>query len=348
MAVAAAIGVGADDDLDIGLGGQDVTRNNRLIHNRLKMQHVGGLVGSSFPSSTSTAVLGDINRSIEKMSIHGGHVTTSLAKTVSSSNQHNQSMQRRDSNWTNSTEGYGSMRSSGIEQSSNGRRCSEVSGMSHTSNFSTTAVRNSPWTGGDVVGAMSTCSSRRSSLVGGGNNGASLVGAGGGGGISGHLSRLQQKAENVSTSSPVPPAHHNGVVGGRVSAMSECSLPPPPSYQHHQYQVQQQQQQEGSTRRASDPVRMLDRNFGVGGQMSRGRSYTNLSQGAQQQQQQRVPLHGQQVHGAVMGQQQHNMMPGMPQQQQQQQTLHGSGIHNGNQQVQRTTMECCHRESATQ
>ena len=329
MAVAAAIGVGTDDDISVGF-----PPNDRTHLNRLKMQHNSGgnIAVSSFPVST-TNNLGEINRSIEKMSIRGGAGNgggaggagmggpTSLASIGNSrvANAASGNL-RRDSNWTNSTEGYGSMRSSVAPEGAvgaggagasvlNSRRCSEVSAMSQGSNFSTTAVRNSPWVG--ESSAMSTCSSsRRSSLAGTG--------------ISGHLSRLHQKVETVCNS-PVPPNGQNG----RMSSMSGCSLPPPPSYgQHAQFQQQQQQHQQqqqqhqGQTRRASDPVRMLDRNFGVGGQMSKHRSgsYTNLSQS--QLQQQRVPVHGQQVHGMGGG----NMMSGMPQQ-------HGGGIHNGNPQV---------------
>ena len=327
MAVAAAIGVGTDDDLHVGL-----PANDRIHHNRLKMQQNPGAGGniavSSFPVST-TNNLGEINRSIEKMSIRGGGgsggnasgagmgVSTNLTAIGNNRMANAGGNLRRDSNWTNSTEGYGSMRSSVAHEivgggagtsMLNSRRCSEVSAMSQGSNFSTTAVRNSPWV--SETSAMSTCSSsRRSSLAGTG--------------ISGHLSRLHQKVETVCNS-PVPPHAQNG----RMSSMSGCSLPPPPSYgQHAQFQQQQQQEQQqqqlqGQTRRASDPVRLLDRNFGVGGQMSKHRSYTNLSQSQLQQQQQRVPLHGQHVHGMGGG----NMMSGMPQQ-------HGGGIHNGNPQV---------------
>ncbi len=49
---------------------------------------------------------------------------------------------------------------------------------------------------------------------------------------------------------------------------------------------------DGQGRRMSDPVRPLDRNYGVGGQLSRHRSYGNL-QGAGG----RMPLHQQRVRG---------------------------------------------------
>ncbi len=277
MAVAAAIGVGADDDLDDGFdGGMDGGRGHNARLGRLKAQQMS-FVGASYPANhgSNAAVMGDINRSIEKMSLHCGVAAASGAEAgttvINNRNVPQSNALRRDSNWTNSTEGYGSMRSSSNNNSAMlSRRCSELSAVSsHCSNFSTTAVRNAPWPNGggsgpDCSSAMSTCSSsRRSSLTG-------------------HLSRLQQKA--AAAASPVPP------------------IPPPPSYgQHHQYQQQQQQQmqqqqqqQQTTTRRASDPVRRMDGNFGVGGQMSRHRSFTDLSGG---QQQQRVPIHGQAVHG---------------------------------------------------
>lgn len=47
-------------------------------------------------------------------------------------------------------------------------------------------------------------------------------------------------------------------------------------------------------RRMSDPVRPLDRNFGVGGQMSRHRSFGNLQAGGGTT---RAPLHNQRVRG---------------------------------------------------
>ena len=67
---------------------------------------------------------------------------------------------------------------------------------------------------------------------------------------------------------------------GRASAMSE-SMPGV-------------QMEDGQGRRMSDPVRPLDRNFGVGGQLSRHRSFGNLQQGAVGQ---RQPLHQQRVRG---------------------------------------------------
>jgi hypothetical protein len=142
MAMAAAIGV-CHDDMDCGPA-RSVPDNlaNRLA-NKLKSDHR--------PRQTnSPAVLGDINRSIEKMSlgnsksgsgIRGGQTNLpgygnplpvcqggigggqTLGKTAAVP----VNAGRRDSNWTTSTEGYGSMRS---EQSMMSRRCSDVSAMS--------------------------------------------------------------------------------------------------------------------------------------------------------------------------------------------------------------------------
>ena len=97
MAVAAAIGVGTDDDLHVGL-----PANDRIHHNRLKMQQNPGAGGniavSSFPVST-TNNLGEINRSIEKMSLGDGSsgvkgLTDSKSRGVMMANM------RRDSSWT--------------------------------------------------------------------------------------------------------------------------------------------------------------------------------------------------------------------------------------------------------
>ena len=69
----------------------------------------------------------------------------------------------------------------------------------------------------------------------------------------------------------------SGCMDGRASAMSECG----PAME------------DGQGRRMSDPVRPLDRNFGVGGQLSRHRSFSNLQgPGAG-----RTPLHLQRVRG---------------------------------------------------
>jgi hypothetical protein len=150
MAVAAAIGV-CTDDMDCGPTHSVGDNMSNRLANKLKSDN-------RIRQTNSPAVLGDINRSIEKMSLGsskgGSHVSglrgggqTSLtgfnnrsmcqvggqtlpatpAVPVNNNNNNNGGGGRRDSNWTTSTEGYGSMRS---EQSMMSRRCSDVSAMS--------------------------------------------------------------------------------------------------------------------------------------------------------------------------------------------------------------------------
>lgn len=155
MAVAAAIGV-CSDDMDCGPTHSMPDNLSSRLANKLKADR----------QTNSPAVMGDINRSIEKMSIGGGKSSSSSSSmragqtslTSSGYGSSGRSMcqngmiggttlptptttpavnvvpnvgvnnvGRRDSNWTNSTEGYGSMRS---EQSMMSRRCSDVSAMS--------------------------------------------------------------------------------------------------------------------------------------------------------------------------------------------------------------------------
>ena len=73
----------------------------------------------------------------------------------------------------------------------------------------------------------------------------------------------------------------SGFMDGRNSAMSE---------------VGGVQVEDAQGRRMSDPVRPLDRNFGVGGQLSRHRSFGNLQGGGQRQ-----ALHQQRVRGQTGG-----------------------------------------------
>ena len=72
----------------------------------------------------------------------------------------------------------------------------------------------------------------------------------------------------------------SGFMDGRNSAVSEVGAA---------------QVEDGQGRRMSDPVRPLDRNFGVGGQLSRHRSFGNLQGG------QRQALHQQRVRGQTGG-----------------------------------------------
>ena len=158
MAVAAAIGVstGNADEMDgSNVSGPLPNAMNVRLQNKLK----SGLIPSFNPA------LGEINRSIEKMRIGapeanpsgnplvggtpcrgsapnlvGGQTTITnyeQRRSIPSSTQPllanpNGPNHRRDSNWTNSTEGYGSMRSEQSIMSS--RRCSEISAMSQVVN----------------------------------------------------------------------------------------------------------------------------------------------------------------------------------------------------------------------
>ena len=154
MAVAAAIGVGIDNDADMDGSGMSRQMPNGM-NIRLQQKMKSGL------NSNFNPALGEINKSIEKMRIGapetiptgnnqvgrtacsgnlpntvGGQApitSYSQRRSLPSSTQTlmtnpNGSNHRRDSNWTNSTEGYGSMRSEQSMMSS--RRCSEISAMS--------------------------------------------------------------------------------------------------------------------------------------------------------------------------------------------------------------------------
>ncbi len=353
MAVAAAIGVGSGDAPPAAAAPAAAAGSApaapAAAAAAVPPMHHGSLanrINNKMRAESSSAAIVDINSSIEKMSLDGSagagagggagggaarnrrqqHLLagkTQLTQLHPTNLQQQQHL-RRDSGWTNSTEGYGSMRSSEHSSSSSAaaapagaagaaaanaaanssRRCSEVSAMSHASNFSTMAMRNSPWCPGDAAGgtvSISACSSRRSSMMSSlQQQDAPAAAATTKAGVSQHLSRLHHKAQQGSMAMQVD---------GRQSVMSDCSIPSTMSYQQPQQQQQQQQQQHYNNnsnapgvRRASDPVRTLDRNFGVGngsgsggggGGLSRHRSYTQLNN----LQQQRVPLHGQQVRG---------------------------------------------------
>ena len=296
MAVAAAIGAG--DDLGSGEGRPSPRpSSNRIIGQK---QSVVVVVASS---AARTSHLGEINRSIEKMSLSGGSssnggggggkggggcqtataATTSLPKAVIAGGN------RRDSNWTSvSTEGYGSMRSSegggglggGGGGGGGGRRCSELSAMSQASNLSTRANVNSPWD------PISVGSSRRSSVAeaGGGAPAAAASNCGSAGAISHHIDRLRRRSRQkaAAASQTAPPSQAAAAADGRQSAMSDCTV------------ESQQQPSFAAPRRASDPVRTLDRNFGVGGQLAsqaRHGSYNQLNK-------QRLPLSGVMADGA--------------------------------------------------
>ena len=249
---------------------------------------------------------------------------------------------RRDSSWTVSTEGYGSMRS-GLSAAS--RRGSEMSAMSAGSARQAGA-------GTPAWDPISPGSSRRSSEAGAR---ASPV-------MSHHLTKLHKKALAAGTNSSLasqvnktiskdtiwqyilsgkrkdwlvcvssvrpgeavraghcPPPLSLGRQSqfGPISVqalMRMCHDPPArPIVTHHHLQGTSSMTIAGDLmtsgglggagggagggaeeagRRMSDPVRPLDRNFGVGGQLSRHRSYSNLDSGAG-----RAPLHQQRVRG---------------------------------------------------
>ena len=162
------------------------------------------------------------------------------------------------------------------------------------------AQMNSPW---DPISADS---SRRSSLAGHENSAAQPANP-----ISHHLTRLHRKAQTIQqqqqqqqqqqTPSATPTPQQNGMSShdmSRMHSMQQLQQHPHMMQQHHQQQQQQQQQQ---VRRASDPVRTLDRNFGVGGgQLSRHQrsgSFNQINTLGCNQMQQRVPLHGQRIRG---------------------------------------------------
>ena len=127
MAVAAAIGVGGVGDEDLNARGGD--RSSRL--NRKQQQQ------QASPPAASSSELGEINRSIEKMSLGGCQAApSSSGLEPSPAAAAGAPVPRRGSNWTvESTEGYGSMRSSSDQQSGAvSRRASELSAMSQARN----------------------------------------------------------------------------------------------------------------------------------------------------------------------------------------------------------------------
>lgn len=268
IAVAAAIGGG-----EFGEAGFRTNMMANRIRNKMQPRV------PNIPRRGQTAAMGEINRSIEKMSIgESGTMVKSVQnnKSRGMGPQTTTMMQnnRRDSNWTVSTEGYGSMRSN----TSASRRCSEISQMSAVSGRQN---MQSPWD------PISPGSSRRSSEAG-----ARMSPV-----MSHHLTKLHKKALAAGTTSSLAQSHSSttmagdlmtsGCVDGRASSMSECG----PAME------------DGQGRRMSDPVRPLDRNFGVGGQLSRHRSFSNLQgPGAG-----RTPLHLQHVRGqeGFMNQQQY-------------------------------------------
>merc|ERR1719166_59841 len=115
--------------------------------------------------------------------------------------------------------------------------------------------------------------------------------------MSHHLTKLHKKALVAGTTSSLAQSHNGGTAelaaasaagdlmtsyGGEARAASVMS----------ESMSSAVQMEDGAGRRMSDPVRPLDRNFGVGGQLSRHRSFGNLQGGGQRQ-----ALHQQRVRG---------------------------------------------------
>ena len=190
--MAAAIGVG-------GEFGEAGFRTN-MMANRIRNKMHPRV--PNIPRRGQTAAMGEINRSIEKMSIgESGTMVKPMQGTKSKGMgpQPTTMMQnnRRDSNWTVSTEGYGSMRSN----TSASRRCSEISQVSCYNldsiitliinlNFQMSAMSGrqnmqSPWD------PISPGSSRRSSEAG-----ARMSPV-----MSHHLTKLHKKALAAGTTS---------------------------------------------------------------------------------------------------------------------------------------------------
>merc|ERR1719430_832758 len=134
--------------------------------------------------------------------------------------------------------------------------------------------------------------------------------------MSHHLTKLHKKALAAgTTTSSLAQSHSSMSMAGDL--MTSGGFPPV----HNSANATME---DGAGRRMSDPVRPLDRNYGVNGSLSRHRSYSNLG-GAPTRQ----PLHGAVVRGqeGMMGGQQYQqgMYGNMRQQQQQQQQYNTRG-----------------------
>ena len=156
---------------EFGEGGYRTNSMANRIRNKLQPRV------PTIPRRGQTAVMGEINRSIEKMSLGDGS-TAVKGMTESKGRGLMMGNMRRDSSWTVSTEGYGSMRSN----TSASRRCSELSQMSA---MSARQTMQSPWD------PISPGSSRRSSEAG-----ARMSPV-----VSHHLTKLHKKALAAGTNS---------------------------------------------------------------------------------------------------------------------------------------------------
>lgn len=274
IAVAAAIGVGGE-----GMGEASLRTNMMAQRIRNKMQP--RVPNIPRRGQTANPGMGEINRSIEKMSIgESGSTTVTNPKQGTKSRQapaHGTNLtmlqnNRRDSNWTVSTEGYGSMRSN----TSASRRCSEISQMSTMSTGRQT-MQSPGWD------PISPGSSRRSSEAGARSSPV----------MNHHLSKLHKKALAAGTTSSLAQSHGNVSMAGDLMTGSTC-MSADPRASSAMSSHPGMESLDGAGRRMSDPVRPLDRNFGVGGQLSRHRSFSNLGGGPGTG---RMPLHHQQVRG---------------------------------------------------
>ena len=197
------------------------------LRNNVMAQRIRNKMGPrvpNIPRRGQTAVMGEINKSIEKMSI--GEMGAGNGKGMKQSRQPSGPPQttalmqpnRRDSNWTVSTEGYGSMRSN----TSASRRCSELSQVKLIPPFcinllssvpisQTFFLQMSAVSGRQAMQSpgwdpISPGSSRRSSEAGGGARMSPVM--------SHHLTKLHKKALAAGTTSSLAqvlllfPLHH--------------------------------------------------------------------------------------------------------------------------------------------
>ena len=145
MAVAAAIGVGNDED---SISNRLANATNRLSGKRPLMtpsRSQSGPTSINNPAAPSIGGMSEINRSIEKMTLAAPPSTTTSTggvTKVKGSSKATTTTNRRDSDWNSSSvsnddQGYGSMRSSASDAQqnnpSNSRRCSDLSTASQVS-----------------------------------------------------------------------------------------------------------------------------------------------------------------------------------------------------------------------
>ena len=267
MAVAAAIGVGSNLSANDTEPLQPVADFGNRIGQKSKVKRqIKAIMPSSSPTevtmSGSGSHVGEINRSIEKMTL--GNQTPVQPSTINDkTDQH----YRRDSNWTSSTEGYGSMKSDGTQVAS--RRESELSQVRSTyTYFKKTQItlpiisQNSNFSNHTKKGWHESSSSsglKKSPPAG----------------ITQQLDRLHRKAQ---TASPFPSGISSS---GRQSVMSDCTTEMSGTLAG----AGSNQACYGQPRRASDPVRSsLDRPIMNPNQVVRQRSSSFVAGGTSQQQ----------------------------------------------------------------